>query len=196
MRTTFKDRYYHVYSRGIDKRNIFLDEEDYLRFMALINICNKRGTSKLSHLLKKNSLKNLSVYKNSKKDFVKIDTYILMPNHFHIAIQEKGVNNLGKFKQRVLNAYTKYFNDKYNRKGHIFESKYKFKIIESDTHLDLLRDYIYTNPLKLIDPNYKHIDLYYGNRQLTEREVDFLKKYPHFYSSTSDVDWWSTSDVE
>lgn len=189
MRTTFKGQYYHSYSRGIDKRNIFLDREDYYRFMALINICNKRKSKSPSVLLKDKDITEFINYCHSEDDLIKIDMYVLMPNHFHIESQEKNTNNLGKFKQKVLNAYTKYFNEKYDRKGHIFESKYKFKRVENQTYLIILRDYIRKNPLKLIDLNYKHKDVLVGERILTEEEKMFLKNYPYFYDGT-------TSNVE
>ena len=187
MRTTFKDQYYHSYSRGIDKRDIFLDHDDYLRFMALINICNKKDSKSLSKLLKKHSLEELSKYRQDKKDLVKIDMYTVMPNHFHIEAQEKETNNLGRLKQRVLNAYTKYFNKKYSRQGHLFESKYKSKRIENGLYLSVLRDYIRKNPLKLLDNTYKHIDLLNGKRKITDKEKVFLKNYPYKYDATSDV---------
>lgn len=182
-RFTIKDNYYHSYSRGIEKQDIFLNHKDYLRFMSLINICNRKNSKRLSLLLKKYSLEELSVYTPSEDNLVEIELYTLMPNHFHIESKEKRDGNLSKFKQRLLNSYAKYFNKKYKRKGYLFEDRYKFKIIKTDIYLYIVRDYIRKNPLKLIDKNYKHTDLLTENRKLTKKESFFLKNYPYKYDS-------------
>lgn len=187
-RATTKDNYYHIYSRAIDKRDLFIEHRDYLRFMALINICNKKNTPKLSTLLTIKDLLSLSKYEDNDSCNLSIESYVLMPNHFHILAKEIEGNKLYKFMQRVLNAYTKYFNLKYNRRGHLFESSYKFKHVESDTYLSILRDYIDKNPLKIVDPEYAHTDLLYGKRTLNKEEVDFLEKYQYKYVSTSNVE--------
>jgi REP element-mobilizing transposase RayT len=170
---------YHLYARGVDKRDIFLSEYDYLRFMALLHVCNQKKKVKLE-----------TVNKNNLHDYfyiiiepiVKIDQYCLMPNHFHILCTEITEGGISKFMQKVLSGYTGYFNKKHNREGALLSSTYKIKHVNNDLYAQYLMKYIYYNPLKIIKPDYdsKNILLYEGEK-INFEEILFLKEYPYRY---------------
>ncbi len=167
------DEFYHLYSRGVDKRPIFLDDDDRNRFVRLLYICN--GLEPLNY---RNTKKlKLSDFETGNK-LVAIGAYCLMPNHFHILVKEVSEGGIVKYMSKLLTAYSSYFNKKYERTGALFGSEFKSEHANEDTYLRYLFAYIHLNPVKLIDPEWR-------NKQ-TDTEVvkSFLKRYQ--YSSFLD----------
>ena len=84
--------FYHIYSRGTDKRNIFLDNNDRLRFQLLLYVSNNSKSVHLSNIKQNQgpSLMDLFGEILSDKILVDIGAYCLMPNHFHILNQKMG----------------------------------------------------------------------------------------------------------
>ena len=169
--------FYHLYSRGTEKRKIFISDKDYERFLALIYVCNNTGNLHLSDYPKAN-LKNLLELER-KNQLVDIGVYCLIPNHFHILIKEKIENGISIFMHKLLTAYTMYFNKKYERTGILFQSRFQAIHVNNDNYLKYLFAYIHLNPIKLIDRKWKEE----GIRDLKKAEK-FLKNYP--YSSYLD----------
>lgn len=114
--------YYHVYSRGSEKRIIFLDKADKKRF-----------------------LERLEEYKHLHS--VKIIAYCLMPNHYHLLIRQDSEEPISLFISRLNIAYAMYFNKRYERVGPLFQGRFKAKHIETDEYLVHLSRYIHLNPL-------------------------------------------------
>lgn len=125
------EEYYHLYNRGVEKRDIFLDNADYHRFLTILGKFN---------------------YQEEDADcfLVSVVCYCLMPNHFHLIVQQKVDKGISKFIQRVSTGYTMYFNKRYERSGVLFQSKFKAKHIENDQYLLHLARYIHLNPLDLL----------------------------------------------
>jgi putative transposase len=170
-----KGEYYHVYSRGNSKQEIFHDEEDRKRFTALLYACNQEGHFKIDHLLKGESLYNVNI-----KDFLAaIGCYCLMPNHFHLLVTPLRDGSVSKFMQKVMVAYVMYYNKKYKRTGGLFEGSFKVQPIVNEIHLKYIFAYIHLNILKLIDPRWKE-----GGIKDNEKAVSYLKQYR--YSSLPD----------
>lgn len=115
---------YHVYNRGVIKRQIFNVRSDYNYFITRIN-----------HLKTKYSIDVL--------------TYCLMPNHFHILLyaRENG-SDIGKFMKSLQLAYALHFNKKYELGGHVFEGKYRRKVIRQPIYLSNIIAYIKNNPVR------------------------------------------------
>ena len=167
-----EDHYYHIYNRGTEERKIFLNESYYKRFIALLYLCNSTEPVRSSPLQGR-TLQN--VFKVDRKDtLVDICTYCLMPNHFHILIREKTTGGISKFMQKLLTAYTMYFNTKNERTGALFQGKFKAKIINEDEYLWNLISYIHLNPIKLIEPTWRESGIM--NKKSAE---SFLQKYKH-----------------
>ena len=181
MEIFFDGEFYHLYVRGKNRDNLFLEEKDYLRMMAAINHCNKIDSGPLSKALRKNDLQNLSQYEETENCYVKINSFVLMPNHFHVMFKGISPKSAGHFIRRILTSYSKYFNAKYLNIGHTFESKYKFEHVKTQEHFDILVSYIKNNPIKLLDKNYEHRDLLNGTYKIKPERQIFIDNYPYFW---------------
>lgn len=155
MRTPIAEgEFYHVYNRGVEKRNIFSRPEDYDRFLVLLHLCNSTESVHMSVLKrrKKNIFDLFTVDRG--EQIVAIHAYILMPNHFHLLIQAKrGDASIGIFMQKFTTAYTMYFNKLNGRVGGLFQGTYKSIHVDSDQYLQYLFAYLHSNsfPLFKID---------------------------------------------
>jgi REP element-mobilizing transposase RayT len=145
-------QYYHVYNRGSDKRNIILDKEDLDRFIQSLiefNVEDPIQSIFQQHLKKKINFSSPT----TKKPLVSIIAYCINGNHFHLILSpivEKGIE---KFMQKI-GGYTRYFNEKYNRSGVLFQGKFKSKNITDGNYLIQLSSYVNFNNL---DENFKEI---------------------------------------
>lgn len=165
-------KFYHILNRGVEKRKIFLDERDYLRFVE--NMCDF------------NDLKNVFPYRDrhshlqevrlpvdaTKQALVDILAWCLIPNHFHINIQEKIDKGVSKFSQKLLVGFTHYFNLKNDRSGVLFQGRSKIIRLEHNEHFIYLPYYILSNPIKLIEPKWKENGI-----KNFKKVMDFLENY-------------------
>lgn len=164
--------YYHIYNRGTEKRDIFLDKADYLRFVVLLYISNNIDVVHISNLINQGEslMKILSIDK--KDSLVDIGAYCLMPNHFHLLIKEKTENGISKFVGKLATGYSMYFNKRYDRTGALFQGVFKSVHADSDEYLKYLFAYIHLNPVKLTEPDWKELGIKDKNRASL-----FLKEY-------------------
>ena len=86
---------------------------------------------------------------------VDIHSFCLMPNHFHLILQQRAEGGITKFMRKLGTGYTMYFNEKYQRIGVLFQGKFKAIPITSDEYLLHLSRYIHLNPVDLIEPGWK-----------------------------------------
>jgi len=86
--------------------------------------------------------------KYSKKYNIKILSYALMENHFHFLLIQKETNSVSKFMQKIQQSFGMHFNIKYNRRGPVFDSRFKSKIISDYEYFEEIKKYIYSNPIK------------------------------------------------
>jgi len=130
-----KEKYYHIFNRGNNKENIFLEDQNYLYFMSL--------------------------YKKYIYPIADTFAFCLMPNHFHFLVRIKddktsmgsetfGISNRPVWKPFAdfFNSYSKAFNKKYNRTGSLFEYKFKRNEVNTFDYLRELVIYIHRNPVK------------------------------------------------
>lgn len=180
------DEYYHIYNRGNGKNKIFLDKEDYDRFMKILFICNSEYNFIFRESIVKRKINAWDFEKGS--NLVDIGAWVLMPNHFHIilissshrqGLWQKELNPISMFMQKVSTSYVMYFNKKYNRSGSLFEGKFKSKRIDKENYLEYLFSYIHLNPIKLIQKDWKEN----GIKDI-EKSILFLNKFK--YSSFLD----------
>lgn len=148
--------HYHVFNRGNNKQEIFMEDCDWVRFLFLI-----------LHLQSPKTFTNISrpvaffvrhsVFNTSQKDEeeilkdrnVELVSFSLMPNHFHLIIREVSEGGISKYMQRILNAYTKYINTKYQKTGHLFQGPFKVVRVEDNEQLLHLSAYVHRNPREL-----------------------------------------------
>jgi putative transposase len=140
------DQYYHIYNRGVDKRDIFITKGDLNRFILSIkefNIIEPIGS--IQHSLKTKT--DLQRLKNDGQVLVSIVCYCLNPNHFHFIIKQEVDGGISEFFKRLLGGYTMYFNKTHNRTGSLFQGRFKSKLIKDDAYFLKIRPYVNTNYL-------------------------------------------------
>lgn len=89
----------------------------------------------------------LNDYLDEKVKVVEIVAYCLMPTHVHLILKQSEENGISHFVNNILNSYTRYFNTKHKRKGPLWESRFKSKLVETDEQLLHLSRYIHLNPV-------------------------------------------------
>ena len=146
---------FHVLSRGVDKRKIFLDDKDHLRFIHdLFEFNDEKPALNMGYFFQKQSIDLRSRYiekgVEKRKLLVKILAFCLMPNHYHLLLEPIAENGVTKFMRKLNIGYAKYFNTKYERSGTLFEGRYKSLIVNDDAHFIHLPYYIHLNPLDLM----------------------------------------------
>lgn len=152
------NEYYHVYNRGVDRKEIFKNDFDYNRFIALLYLCNSDKVIQRSDFLGKASLEEIFRAKRG-KPIVAIGAYCLMPNHFHILLKEIIEDGISKFMLKLGTSYSMFFNKKYQRTGALFESRFKAQYVDDDRYIKYLYSYIHLNPIKLIQDDWKEFGI-------------------------------------
>ena len=143
VRNFAEDSYYHVYNRGVEKRDIFLDEKDYRFFETYLFIY----LNPLKKVLEKHPDLPLRLHSKNLSEEVKLMAYCLMPNHFHLLLKQKTKNGISKLLKQITNAYTLYFNQKNTRVGGLMQGRFKaVPITNDDLHIHITR-YIHLNPI-------------------------------------------------
>ena len=143
--------YYHIYNRGVEKRDVFLDDQDYRVFLHLLKYYLSPSKDKLKH-----PLSNLPNYKITRprplKNLygeVELLAYCLMPNHFHLLLKQITKDGMKKLMLKLTTTYSMYFNKRYDRVGYLFQGNYKAILITKDEYLLHLSRYIHLNPIEL-----------------------------------------------
>ncbi|MEQ8201224.1 MAG: transposase [Syntrophomonadaceae bacterium] len=113
---------YHIMVRGINRQNIFLDDDDRIRYLEKMNrfVDEENG---------------------------QIMGYCLMNNHVHILLRE-GKTGIARIMKRIGTSYAFWYNWKYQRCGHVFQDRFKSECIEDDNYLKAVIRYIHQNPVK------------------------------------------------
>lgn len=168
---------YHIYNRGVEKRNIFNNSLDYKTFLSILESYMEPKT-----LFIAGSHKNQIASWRSKleENEIEILCFCLMPNHFHLLLKQNSKDGVTRFMRRISNAYVSYFNKKHDRVGTLFQGKFKAVLIDKDAYLLHLSRYIHLNPLEV--------------RPLTE-----LHNYPHSsyacYLNKQKIPWINTIPI-
>mgnify|MGYP001583263844 CR=1 FL=1 len=157
---------YHIYNRGVEKRNVFINDNDRWRFLQGLFLFNDINTSskllwELERLHGAANFKTLKEYFSENKNkyrepLIRIMADCLMPNHYHLLIEELKEGGITKFMHKFGTGYTMYFNKKYDRVGSLFQGPFKAVPVEEETHLEYLLVYVNViNPGQLIESNLK-----------------------------------------
>ena len=162
---------YHIYNRGTDKRKVFCNDNDYLRFIYSLSKFNCKNLS--LHLTREIPRQDGRGFASTILDkLVKILYFVLMPTHFHLILQQITDRGIEKFMQKLGTGYTMYFNKKYQRSGVLFQGIFKAIPIETDSYITQVSQYIHLNPLKLIEPQFREKGL-----EGLGRAKKFLRNY-------------------
>jgi len=142
--------YYHVFNRSINKEAIFTSQRNCIRVLETFNYYRYENPSiRLSYYLACGVEKRKEIFeslKNSVKENIKIISFCLMPNHFHLLLRQEIDNGISKFLAQFQNSYTRYFNTKNKRQGHLFQGQFKAIRIEDNEQLIHVNRYIHLNP--------------------------------------------------
>ena len=121
-RIEYPDALYHILSRGNNRQDIFLDDDDRNIFLDILDELSERF--------------NFEIY-----------AYVSMDNHYHILLKTLNAN-LSKGMQWLGTKYTRKFNNRHMESGHLFQGRFKSILVENDTYLLQLSCYIHRNPLR------------------------------------------------
>ncbi|MBI3261279.1 transposase [Candidatus Berkelbacteria bacterium] len=135
---------YHVFNRGVEKRTIFENRQEYLRFLLLLQFYQRIHRHQFSRLTHRARLD--VIHKQEGIPRVEIICYCLMPNHFHLLIKQLTDNGVSHFLKTVSDGYAKYFNKVHQRVGPLFQGKFKAVRIEDGSQLLHVSRYIHLNP--------------------------------------------------
>lgn len=151
---------YHALNRGVDKRTIFLDTQDYARFvhdMFEFNSTEPADSTFRRNMsdVRRRSLESIVTDVRKNRDantrIVDIHGWCLMHNHYHLLLSERIENGISFFLKKLNGGYAKYFNERYKRTGTLFQGRTKRKNIDSDSYLLHILNYIHFNPLDTLE---------------------------------------------
>jgi len=202
------EEYYHIYNRGVDKRCVFMSPQDSERFLTLLYLCNSNEPVNFhKHLDRGMPLVEMFSFNHDER-LVDIGAYCLMPNHFHILVRSRDSEGISDFMQKILTAYTMYFNKKYERRGALFSGSFQARHVDSDRYLRHLFSYIHANPFGLLYPlkqNKLDVDMlrvkahlkcfpfssladYVGNSNRHQAPILNKEAFPDYFSTDVDID--------
>jgi putative transposase len=195
-----EDGHYHIYNRGVEKRTIFIDEQDHKVFLNYLKEYLSPPLKPDEIELKAFSLRGQAFkavprqLKNFHKE-IELITYCLMPNHFHLLIKQKNKDGINRFIHSLLTRYTRYFNTKYDRVGPLFQGRYKAVLIQKERYLLHLSRYIHLNPqdeYKDLTKAYSSYAEYLGERKTIWVKPDIILS---FFKKPDDIDLAKNKDI-
>lgn len=204
--------FYHLYNRGLEKKDIFTQSHDYSHFIKTFFYYQIQNPKPKFSIFRRSSLYLV----DPSKKIVDIICYCLMPNHFHLLVKQLKDGGVSEFMRRFTLSYIKYRNLKYKHQGPLFNGAFKAVRMETDEQLIHVSRYIHLNPLvSLLVKNlnlypwssYKtYIGLEEDNPNLAKEEIlNFFKssqEYEKFvldqadYGRTLEILKHSTIDID
>jgi len=157
VKTYLENGYYHIYNRGVEKRIIFQDQQDYAVLLSylkeyLLPKNEKELLEKLADPQISSTERNRIIIRMKLKNFsdeIVLLAYCLMPNHFHFFVKQKNAGSIDRFMNSLCTRYTMYFNRKYKRVGPLYQGVYKAVLITSEPQFLHLSRYIHRQALVL-----------------------------------------------
>jgi putative transposase len=153
-----------VYNRGVEKRTLFIDDQDYAIFLSLLK--------RYLDIIPEESDRG-KTYK-SLSDSVELIAFCLMSNHFHLLLYQIDVGSVAELMRAVCSSYVTYFNKKYDRVGTLFQGKFRAVFITSDDHLQYLSRYIHRNPTDYMNYKWSSLNYWTGDRSASWIRPDRL----------------------
>ena len=170
-----KGEYFHIYNRSVENTLIFKSADDYLYFLDKFN-------------------PKITTYPAS------VFAYCLMPNHFHFLLRQDNDKPIYQIFSDINNSYVQHYNNKYSRKGHLYEGPLQHKRVKKENYIISLCQYIHYNPKKarLVDNlsdwkysnylewigkrngilfNEELLKIYFGSPELYRKQIKYYEKY-------------------
>ena len=140
---------YHVLNRGVEKRKIFMDDQDRARFIHDLYEFNDSSPAdndrRLSSMIE---IRSQSL--GGRRPIVDLHGWCRMGNHYHLLVSERVEGGLTLFSRRLNVGYAMYFNEKYKRSGVLFQGRTKKMRITNDAYFLHILHYIHLNPLDFV----------------------------------------------
>src|SRR3989344_1695888 len=144
--------YSHIYNRGVARRNIFNDDQDYGMFIDYLRDYlmppSQFVTGKKTFTVRGQTFQGLPHQSKNYYNQVELIAYDLRPNHFHLLLHQKTHGAVEKFIRSLCTRYAIYFNKKYQCVGSLFEGPYKSIQIKKSSDLLYLTHYFYSSAQK------------------------------------------------
>lgn len=195
IKTYSPNSFYHVYNRGTDKRQIFLDHQDFLVLLSYFNLYltpRKKLKQKINAFKLTNKPTKISslikALNNNYANKIQIHAYILMPNHYHLLLKQVNAHDMSAFIRTIFTCYAYYFNARYNRSGRLFQDNYRAKFVRTDTYFSYLASYIHLNSKEI---NVKDFPKY----QSWQSWHDYPYSSCQYYLSENNNCFWLTKDL-
>lgn len=173
--------YYHIFNRGVNKRKIFLDPNDYQHALDTLHFYLYTNHKIRFSFYNRLKITNRKDYFNTVILACDLVAYVFMPNHFHLLINQNEKDGISNTLRLFENSYTKYFNTKYKRIGPLLQGPFKAVLIENDNQLLHVSRYIHLNPYSAgIVTSLKELEKYqwssYPSYLETDKEDSILRK--------------------
>jgi len=141
----------HALNRGVDKRRIFMDDHDHMRFAYGLFIFNDSKRVDIASLKAKGLTMSFSKRGAEERErLVDVHGWCLMGNHYHLLLSERVESGISMFLKKLNIGYAKYFNDRHRRSGTLFQGRTKQVRIEADSQFLHILNYIHLNPLDFL----------------------------------------------
>ncbi|MEK7503533.1 MAG: transposase [Patescibacteria group bacterium] len=166
---------YHIVLRGVGDTLTFKNKDDYYRGIFSLYEFN---TTEPVEIRRKREQRKASKARgeqfsaDTRKMLVEVLSFYFMPNHIHLLVRQIQENGITRFMRKLGAGYAAYFNKKYNRKGHLFQGRFKAIHIKTDEQLITVFAYIHTNGVSLIEPKWKERGI-----KNPEKVIKFLEDY-------------------
>jgi REP element-mobilizing transposase RayT len=122
LRIEYPGAFYHVTSRGNERKDVFKSQRDREKFLSYVESAGVRYRAV-------------------------VHSWCLMSNHYHLLLETPS-GNLSQIMRHINGAYTTYFNVKRQRAGHLFQGRYKAILVEADAYALELSRYMHLNPVR------------------------------------------------
>ena len=144
-----KGQVFHICNKSIANYGIFKDPKNAKRFIKGLSYYNN-SISKLNLALylrsEINKQERVNLLLPKEKSVVKLICYCIMPDHYHLLLKVLTDNTLSKYISDVENSFTRFFNTKFDRRGPLWQSRFRRVEIETDEQLLHVSRYIHLNP--------------------------------------------------
>lgn len=174
---------YHVINRGVDGRNIFLDTQDYARFVHDLYEFNDTAPALEFHHAKSRTANVGRTTSYIRKRLVDIHGWVLMKNHYHLLLSERIEGGVTLF-LRKLSGYARYFNERHGRKGTLFQGRTKKILVGRQDHFLYILHYVHLNSL----------DYFPGAKKWRERDKGTIADIPKALEYLKNYRWSSYPD--
>lgn len=146
------NEYYHILTKSIAGFIIFNSPEEFSRMIELLKFYQNRRPLLSFSEFERLSLQDKKVFLNKQKSnssdkLIVIISYCIMPTHLHLSLNQLIDGGISLYMKNVLNSYTRYFNIKHQRKGPLWEARFKNVLVNDDKQLLHLTRYQHLNPV-------------------------------------------------